>query len=373
VTRKTALEDTFVWERSQFVPLYLCEFFAFFSSNLTSDSEVNSITVGAVKERRYKNAREVLKAVLRVGTTLVLLMFIGSTFAQDTGNQDKDFSVSVDVQLVQLPVSVLDKDGRPINGLGKNDFEVFEDGVSQEISFFKHEDVPLSMGLVIDNSGSMHNKRERVNDAALSFVRESNPEDEAFIVNFDDAAYLEQDFTNKMDDLIRALGFLDTRGETALYDALYLSAVHVTEGKKDKKALLVITDGEDNRSKYSLDKVLAKLRELKVTVYAIGLLEEEDARGKSTLKKARDVLQKFADTTGGQAFFPKSVDQIGELCHRIAHDLRNQYTLGYTPSNQKLDGSWRKITVRLNSFRSPSRVTVRAKEGYYAPKTRASQ
>src|SRR5215510_4274121 len=197
-------------------------------------------------------------------------MFISSTFAQDTGNQDKDFSVSVDVQLVQLPVSVLDKDGRPVNGLGKNDFAVLEDGVSQDISFFKHEDVPLSVGLIIDNSGSMHNKRERVNSASLSFVRESNPEDETFIVNFDDAAYLQQDFTNNMNDLIRALGLLDTRGQTALYDAVYLSAAHVNEGKKDKKALLVITDGEDNTSKYSLDKLLAKLRESKVIVYAIG-------------------------------------------------------------------------------------------------------
>src|SRR5262249_26378496 len=184
----------------------------------------------------------------------------------------------VDVQLVQLPVSVLDKDGRPINGLGKTDFDVFEDGVSQEISLFKHEDVPISVGLVIDNSGSMHNKRERVNSAALSFVRESNPEDETFIVNFDDAAYLEQDFTNNMNDLIRALELLDTRGQTAVYDAVYLSAAHVNEGKKDKKALLVITDGEDNTSKYSLDKLLAKLRESKVIVYAIGLLEEGEGR-----------------------------------------------------------------------------------------------
>src|SRR5262249_967151 len=149
------------------------------------------------------------------------------------------------------------------------------------------------------------------------------------IVNFDDAAYLEQDFTGNINDLVAAPGSLDTRGQTALYDALYLSAVHLNEGKKDKKALLVITDGEDNTSKYNLEKVLAELRASKVTVYAIGLLEDNDVRGgpfsKSPSKKAKEVLEKFANTTGGRAYFPKSVDEIGELCRRIAHDLRNQY------------------------------------------------
>ena len=282
----------------------------------------------------------------------------------------------MDVQLVQLPVSVLDKDGRPVNGLRKDDFEVFEDGVEQEISFFTHDDVPISVGLVIDNSASMHNKRERVNSAALSFVRESNPQDETFIVDFDDEAYLDHDFTNSINDLVAALGPIDTRGETALYDAVYLSAAHLDEGKKDKKALLVITDGEDNASKYSREKVLSKLRESKVTVYAIGLLEENDARGpfssKSPSKKAKDALEQFAQATGGRAYFPKSIDEIGPLCRRVAHDLRNQYTIGYTPSNEKLDGTWRRITVRVNPPGLVSKVTVRAKEGYYAPRTQDS-
>jgi Ca-activated chloride channel homolog len=313
--------------------------------------------------------------VSRITTRLIVLMALSVILARDVQPQNKDFSFSVDVQLVQLPVSVLDKDGHPVSGLEKDHFQVFEDGVQQEISLFKHEDIPLSVGLVIDNSGSMRNKRERVNSAALNFARESNPEDETFIVNFDDAAYLEQDFTSNLADLIAALSHLDTRGETALYDAVYLSADHLNAGKKDKKTLLLISDGEDNKSKLSLDKVLAKLRESKITVYAIGLLEEDDARGtffgKSPSKKAREVLEKFAETTGGRAYFPKSVDEVGELCRRIAHDLRNHYTLGYTPSNRKLDGSWRKITIRLNPPRALSKVTVRTKEGYYAPKADA--
>lgn len=303
------------------------------------------------------------------------VLLISATFAiaQDARQGDKDFTVSVDVQLVQLPVSVLDKDGHPVSGLQKDDFQVYEDGVLQEVSLFKHEDIPLSVGLVIDNSGSMHNKRERVNRAALTFATESNPDDETFIVNFDDRVYLQQDFTNSIDDLVAALADLDTRGETALYDALYLSAEHLNQGKKDKKAILLITDGEDNKSTYNLDKVLAKLRASKVTVYTIGLLEENDGRGglfsKDPSRKAREALERFSVTTGGRAYFPKSVDEVGDLCRRIAHDIRNHYTLGYKPSNRNLDGTWRRITVRLNPSKTLSKVTVRAKEGYYAPKS----
>jgi VWFA-related protein len=310
--------------------------------------------------------------MLRIFSLVILLVAANVILAQEVRQQDKDYTVNVDVQLVQLPVSVLDKNGNTVNGLQKDHFQVFEDGVLQEISLFKHEDVPLSAGLVIDNSGSMHNKRERVNRASLTFARESNPDDETFIVDFDDAAYLEQDFTSKIDDLIATLGHLDTRGETALYDALYLSAEHLNKSKKDKKALLLISDGEDNKSKYSPEKVMAELRVSKATLYVIGMLEENDARhgmfNSSPSKKAREVLEKFARTTGGTAYFPKSVDEVEELCKRIAHDLRNQYTLGYTPSNKTLDGSWRKITVRLNPPKTVSKVTVHAKEGYYAPK-----
>src|SRR5215831_16005274 len=162
------------------------------------------------------------------------------------GSKDKDFSLTVETLEVQLPVSVVDKEGRPVDGLKQENFQVYEDKVLQTIKNFRHEDIPLSLGLVIDNSGSMRNKRERVNSAALAFVRESNPDDETFIVNFDDSAYLEQDFTGSIGDLVDALDNIDARGETALYDAIYLSADHVKAGTKNKKAILLITDGEDN-------------------------------------------------------------------------------------------------------------------------------
>jgi Ca-activated chloride channel homolog len=308
---------------------------------------------------------------------LIIGLLSFAVFAQEAAprtqlqKDEKDYTLSVDVELVQLPISVLDKDGRPVNGLVKDNFTVFEDNVQQQIKLFKHEDIPLSLGLVIDNSGSMRNKRERVNSAALTFVRDSNPEDETFIVNFDDSAYLEQDFTGSIGDLIDALDNLDTRGETALYDAVYLSVDHAKAGKKDKKAILLISDGEDNTSKYGLNKVIEALRESKVTLYAIGLLEENDQRGglfkKPPSKKAKEILQQFAELTGGQAFFPKSLDEVEELCKMIAHDLRNHYTIGYTPTNSKLDGRWREVRVKVNPPKSASKVTVRSKQGYYAP------
>jgi Ca-activated chloride channel family protein len=309
--------------------------------------------------------------LLAICSAVVIAQETPQTPDQPRKQNNQDFTLSVDVELVQLPISVLDAKGRPVDGLTKDHFQIFEDNALQQIKLFQHEDIPLSLGLVIDNSGSMRNKRERVNSSALSFVRESNPDDETFIVNFDDSAYLEQDFTGSIGDLIDALDNLDTRGETALYDAVYLSVDHVKAGKKDKKALLLISDGEDNVSKYGFNKVVEALRESKVTLYAIGLLEENDQRGglfkKPPSKKAKEALEKFAEITGGQAYFPKSLDEVEELVKDIAHDLRNHYTLGYTPTNRKLDGSWREIRVKVNPPKNVSKVSVRSKQGYYAP------
>jgi Ca-activated chloride channel homolog len=313
----------------------------------------------------------IIGLLLAVCSAVVIAQETPQPQDQPRKQNNQDFTLSVDVELVQLPISVLDAKGRPVDGLTKDNFQIFEDNALQQIKLFQHEDIPLSLGLVIDNSGSMRNKRERVNSAALSFVRESNPDDETFIVNFDDSAYLEQDFTGSIGDLIDALDNLDTRGETALYDAVYLSADHVKAGKKDKKAILLISDGEDNVSKYGFNKVVEALRESKVTLYAIGLLEENDQRGglfkKPPSKKAKESLEKFAEITGGQAYFPKSLDEVEELVKDIAHDLRNHYTIGYTPTNRKLDGSWREVRVKVNPPKNVAKVTVRSKQGYYAP------
>jgi Ca-activated chloride channel family protein len=283
-----------------------------------------------------------------------------------------DFTLNVDVELVQLPVLVFDKEGKLIDNLAQSHFQIFEDGVKQEIKLFRHEDNPISVGMVIDNSGSMRNKRARVNGAALSFVRGGNPDDETFIVNFDDTAYLEQDFTGSLGDLVEALSNIDPRGETALNDAVYLSIDHVKMGKWEKKALLVISDGEDNVSKYGFNKVLEHLRDAKdVSLYAIGLLEENDTRGGlfggSPTKKAKEELTKLAEATGGQAYFPKSVDEVQALCQQIAHNLRSQYTIGYTPTNSKQDGAFRQLKVVVTPPDKNAKITVRTKPGYNAP------
>ena len=313
------------------------------------------------------------KSVLTVAVCLSTAVL----FAQDKpqpqkGQNDKDYSLKVETVEVQLPVSVLDKEGRPVDGLKQEHFQVFEDKILQTIKSFRHEDIPLSLGLVIDNSGSMRNKRERVNSSALAFVRESNPEDETFIVNFDDSAYLEQDFTGSIGDLVDALENIDARGETALYDAIYLSAEHLKEGKKDKKIILLITDGEDNVSKYKLEKVMDTLRRSQVTLYAIGLLEEDDDRGglfhKAPSKRAKEELVKFAEITGGQAFFPKNLDEVEDLTKRIAHDIRNHYTITYTPTNGRLDGTYREISVKITPPKNVGKFTAHAKPGYTAPK-----
>ena len=304
---------------------------------------------------------------------LLLLAFPLTADAQQLErNADSEFQISVDVELVQLPVSVVDRDGVPVIGLDQQHFEIYEGGVQQDISLFKHEDVPISIGLVIDNSGSMRNKRERVNSAALVFIREGNPEDETFIVNFDDEAYLEQDFTGSIGNLVDTLENVDTRGETALNDAIYLSIEHVeANGRMDKKAVLIVSDGEDNASKFGFNRIMERLREAEVTVYVIGLLELNDQRGglfrRSPSSRAKRELRQIAESTGGQAYFPESLDEVEELCRRVARDLRNHFTLGYNPINRAFDGTWREVEVKVNAPRGFPRIEVQTKPGYYAP------
>jgi len=295
--------------------------------------------------------------------------------AQSSQSADNPFRINVDVDLVTLPVNVVDKDGRIVAGLTQDNFQVFEDKVQQDIGLFKHEDIPLNMGLVIDNSGSMKAKRERVHSAALSFVRESNPDDETFVIAFDDQAWLQQDFTGSLGDLVDALDELDPRNQTAMHDAIYLGIEHVKTGRLDKKVVLVISDGEDTASQLSYEKVLAYARNSKnVAVYAIGLLEESESGGgifrlgRSPQKKAREALKEIAEVTGGRAYFPKSIDEVEAICRQIARELRNQYTIGYYPKNTQKDGSLRAIEVKvINPPKSAGKIVVNTKTGYSAP------
>jgi len=287
-------------------------------------------------------------------------------------SDDTPFTLVQDVRRVLIPVSVTTKDGKTLDNLPQSSFQIFEDNVQQQINIFAHDDVPLSLGLVIDNSGSMRNKRQRVNSAALTFVRESNPDDETFIVDFDDEALLRQQFTGSMADLVDALSDINTQGETAMNDAIYVSLDYMKKGSREKKALLVITDGEDNKSKYGINKLIEHIRESRdVTIYSIGLLEENDERGglfgKSPAKKAKDDLTKISEMTGGEAYFPKSIDEVTEICKKIARDLRNQYTIGYSPTNTKNEGGDRSIRVTVTPPPGTSKINVRARSGYTAP------
>ena len=312
-----------------------------------------------------------LLLILTGGLSLTLL----SQAPQQQPKENKPFEIRVNVGLVQLPVTVNDKNGLMVAGLVKENFQVFEDKVLQEVSLFKHEDIPLSMGLIIDNSGSMRNKRERVHTAALTFVRESNPDDEAFVIAFDEDAYLQQNFTGSIGDLVDALDELDPRNGTAVHDAIFLGMEHVKTGRLDKKAILVISDGEDKDSKMSYDKLLKYVQGSKnIAIYAIGLLDENEegtgflGLGRSRQKTARTGLTELAGITGGRAYFPKSIDEVEAICQQIARELRNQYTIGYYPRNEKRDGARRLVTVNVvNPPRNAGKLTIHAPTEYLAP------
>jgi len=312
--------------------------------------------------------------LLTAAISLQVLSQTPPSQGQPVERKDGGFRLNVNVNLVEVHVSVLDKGGDAVEGLKQENFQVLENNVAQDVTLFKHEDVPVSIGMVIDNSGSMRNKKDKVHSAALSFVKESNPDDQTFIVAFERDAFLQQDFTGSMGDLVDALDNLDPRMETAMYDAIYLSVDHVKKGRLDKKVLLVISDGEDTASKWGYNKVLEHVKNAKdVVVYAVGILEENDGRsgglfGRSPQKKAREGLTEIAELSGGQAFFPKDIDEVAEICRRIARNLRNQYTIGYSPKNDKPDGAWRELTVKQVNFpKNLGKVEVRHRKGYTAP------
>ena len=272
----------------------------------------------------------------------------------------------MDVNLVVLHTTVLDDRGRFADGLKQDNFRVLEDKAEQKLAVFKREDVPVSMGLVIDNSGSMRDKRPRVNQAAITLVEASNPQDEAFVVNFNDDFYLDldKDFTNSIPELKEALERIDSRGSTALYDAIIGSLDHVKKGSRDKKVLLIVTDGEDNTSHSSLEKTIREIQKTDTVIYTIGLLSEES---KKSAKRAKRALEEIAKASGGLAYFPENVEDVHTICEQVAHDIRNQYTLAYYPTNTKRDGTFRAVQVEVIPPRGRGRLVARTRNGYYAP------
>jgi Ca-activated chloride channel homolog len=268
---------------------------------------------------------------------------------------------TVGTRLVVLPVSVLDKSGKLVTDLQQKAFKVFENGVEQPIKIFRREDVPISLGIIVDNSGSMREKRQRVEAASLDLVRASNPQDEVFIVNFNDDPYLDVPFTNDIKKMEEGIARIDSRGGTAMRDAISESMDYMRkEGKRQKKVLLVITDGNDNASTISLEKLVARAQQNEILVYAIGLLNEEERREARLAKRALDTI---SNDSGGLAFYPKGASEVDAIALQVAHEIRNQYTIAYSPTVQQMDGSFRQIKVTVNG---PGHLVVRTRTGYYA-------
>jgi Ca-activated chloride channel homolog len=286
---------------------------------------------------------------------------------QEPGVENGGFVFHAEVQEVVLHATVIDNKQRMITSLDKAAFTVFEDGKPQVINSFRHEDVPISLGIVIDNSGSMREKRAKVARAAVNLVRASNPQDEVFVVNFSDEYFLDQPFTNKINLLQEALERYETRGGTALYDAVVASADELKRhGKLQKKILFLVTDGEDDASRESLEQAVRRLQEENgPTVYAIGLLGEERQR------RARRALETIAERTGGIAFFPRTLDEVDSISTAVARDIRNQYTIGYKPTTPKTVGGYRAVHVEARA-RGYGKLTVRTRSGYYAGQEQAT-
>jgi VWFA-related protein len=275
--------------------------------------------------------------------------------------QDQDPVFRSDTRLVVLHATVVDAKGNFVIDLPQSAFKVYENNVEQPVKIFRREDVPVSLGLIVDNSGSMRLRRNKVESAALQMVKASNRQDEVFIVNFNDDAFLDIDFTSDVKKMEEGLTRIDARGGTAMYDAISMSIDHLkAKAKRDKKVLMLITDGADTASRTSLEKLVSQTHTTDVVIYAIALLNDEIPR---EAKKARRALETITKASGGLCFFPKTLEEVDALALEVAKDIRNQYVIAYSPTVQELDGTFRQIRVTVNG---PNRPTVRTRSGYYA-------
>jgi Ca-activated chloride channel family protein len=280
---------------------------------------------------------------------------------------DGVYTLQQEVDEVLLTCAVVDEKGHTVDDLSRGDFHVFEDSVPQTTTSFLHQDQPVSLGIMVDNSGSMRDKRAAVNSAALRLLRESNPKDASFIVNFSDRAFLDQGFTSDLDALNRGLSHYDAKGTTALYDAVAASADELSNhGKLPKQVLLVITDGADNASRLDLMQAIRRVQNLGgPVVYTIGLLFDAD---KAESDKARNDLESLSRETGGIAYFPSSLREVDQIASEVARDIRDQYTIGYHSSKPASLGGFRVVRVEASAPRH-GRLTVRTRRGYYANRT----
>ncbi len=281
------------------------------------------------------------------------------------------YTLRTDAYEVRLNATVLDQSGKSVLTLNKDDFRVFEDGVPQTIASFRHEDLPVSIGLLIDSSGSMYDKRTAVEEAALNLIKLSNKDDEAFVVDFSWEAFIDQDFTNDIDKLRQGLSYVKSSGGTAIYDALVASADYLSKNaRRPKQVLLVVTDGEDNASTASLEQAIRRIQDLDgPVIYSLGLLFGDDT-DKREARHARRVLETLSEQTGGAAYFPRSLKDVDNVAADIARDIRTQYTIAYRSTKSPELGGYRQVHVDAKA-KNMGKLSVRTRTGYYPKITNA--
>ncbi len=314
---------------------------------------------------------------LRVIRCFVLALLILSTvsfaFSQtpqptpptSTVDTDDEKPISVNTDLVTLTLTVTDQYSRYVTGLNKSTFTIFDNNVEQEISYFSDVDAPISIGILFDVSGSMNgDKIKKARKALERFILTSHPMDEYFLIAFNSKAQLLLDRTRDGEAVLEKLTLIQPKANTALYDAVYLGIEKVTRGTHQKKAILIISDGQDNNSRYNFTEVRRMSKESDVNIYSVGIFDGADAS--STGLQGQGFLTELASVTGGQAFFPQTSVEMDEIFERISLELRNQYSIGYVPKNFTPDGKWRKVKVKVKPPRGFPRLIVRSREGYYA-------
>jgi Ca-activated chloride channel family protein len=311
---------------------------------------------------------KVLSATIRGGVLLLLMASPSVIQPQEDPparlREDKNSTIKVNVDVVVLHASTRNRRGTLVSGLGKEAFQVYENGVLQQIKTFSHDDIPVTVGLVVDNSGSMIPKHAEVIAAAVAFARSSHPADQMFVVTFNENVSFglpaRAPFTDKPEQLRVALSKILPNGKTALYDAVAAALQLVKRGNRDKRVLIVVSDGADNASQHKLEQIMTMAGQSDVIIYTVGLFEPDDP------DKNPAVLKRLANATGGDAFLPESIKEVAPAFEQIARDIRNQYTLTYTPANRSQDGTYRTVLVTAVA---PGRgsIKVRTRAGYYAP------
>jgi Ca-activated chloride channel family protein len=321
----------------------------------------------AVKD--FPDVREMPYAFRGALVFLFLLSLSSFLIAQDkpeTQPTEDDGEVKVQVDLVTLTLTVTDYYGRYVSGLTKEAFTVWDDNEEQEITYFSDADAPVSIGILFDISGSMSNEKiVKARNALERFINTSHPNDEYFLIAFNSRAQLLMDRTRDGEAVLQKLTLVEPKSNTALYDACYLGVERVTRGVHQKKAMLIISDGQDNSSRYNFKEVRRLMKESDVVIYAVGIMDGRDAASMEGMQ-GQALLDELSSVTGGKSFYPQTNVELDEIFERIALELRHQYSIGYTPKNFQPDGKWHKVKVKVKPPRGLPRLTVRSREGYYA-------